>query len=234
MPIRLAVTAVLALALANASPGADPAPPAATTVLQRFLERSETPLIRYRAFRRLEARNARFKAVGALEAWTELNARSLRYEIVAEEGSESVRKRVLRAVLEGERQAWAAGEIDANGISPLNYRFLGAEIVPEGLVRVAIKPRQKGRMFIDGAMFVTSDGGELVRVEGLLTKAPSFWTRRTEVVRHYARVAGVRVPVAVDSTSHVLMAGRSTFSMTYQYVSINDRAVDSGLRRAAR
>ncbi len=236
VPVRLTILAAVAFATypTQTRAGLPPAAAAATTALQRFLERSEAPLLRYRAFRHLEARNERFNAVGWLDAWTELEAGTFRYEVVAEDGAPSIRRRVLRAALETERQAWAAGEVEAIGFTAPNYHFLDAELAPEGLVKVVIKPRQKGRMMIDGAMFVTSDGADLVRVEGLLTKAPSFWTRRTEIVRRYARLAGVRVPVAVDSIAQVFVAGRSTFSMTYDYASINGRAVDGTTRRAAR
>jgi len=62
-------------------------------------------------------------------------------------------------------------------------------------------------------------------VEGLLVKRPSFWTRRVEVVRRYARVGGVRLPVSMESTAQVLVVGTSTFSMTYEYESINGASV---------
>jgi hypothetical protein len=66
-----------------------------------------------------------------------------------------------------------------------------------------------------------------VRVEGRLSKTPSFWTRRVEVVRHYRRIQGVRVAVAIESVESVLIAGRSTFKMTYNYETINGQSVGS-------
>ena len=62
-------------------------------------------------------------------------------------------------------------------------------------------------------------------MEGRLSKSPSFWTRRVEITRHYARLAGVRVPVSIESVAHVLIAGRSTFAMTYRYQTINGQHV---------
>ena len=32
-------------------------------------------------------------------------------------------------------------------------------------------------MLVDGSILLTSDSGDLVAVEGLLVKRPSFWTR---------------------------------------------------------
>jgi hypothetical protein len=45
------------------------------------------------------------------------------------------------------------------------------------------------------------------------------------VVREYAEIAGVHVPVAMRSTADVLIVGASTFEMTYQYEEINGQVV---------
>src|SRR5205085_10783265 len=67
------------------------------------------------------------------------------------------------------------------------------------------------------SIFVQPADGELTRIEGKLSKAPSFWTRRVDVVRRYERKGGVRVPMSIESVASVLIAGRSTFKMTYEY-----------------
>jgi hypothetical protein len=82
-------------------------------------------------------------------------------------------------------------------------------------------------LLVEGAIFVTPADGDLTRIEGKLSKAPSFWTRRVDVVRRYERMAGVRVPVSIESVAHVLIAGRSTFKMTYEYETINGHKVGS-------
>ena len=51
--------------------------------------------------------------------------------------------------------------------------------------------------------------------------------KRVEVVRHYRRIQGVRVAVAIESVASVLIAGRSTFKMTYNYETINGQSVGS-------
>jgi hypothetical protein len=88
-----------------------------------------------------------------------------------------------------------------------------------------VRPKRKDVLLVEGAIFVQPGDGELSRIEGKLSKAPSFWTRRVDVVRRYERKAGVRVPVAIESVAHVLIAGRSTFKMTYEYQTINGQHV---------
>ena len=66
---------------------------------------------------------------------------------------------------------------------------------------------------MEGSILLTNDAADLVRLEGLLVKRPSFWTRKVLIVRDYARINGVRVPVAMGSTADILFAGQSTFTM---------------------
>jgi hypothetical protein len=93
-------------------------------------------------------------------------------------------------------------------------------------LRIRLEPRRKSSMLVDGLAFVTHDDLDIVRIEGELSKRPSFWTRRVEITRHYARVGGVRVPIEMHSRAEVLMVGASTFSMFYDYVDVNGRPVD--------
>src|SRR5262249_23613734 len=81
----------------------------------------------------------------------------------------------------------------------------------------------KHQMLIDGSLYVDGDSADLVRVEGELSKRPSFWTRRVRIVREYARIDHVHVPVSMQSTADVLIVGASSFSMTYRYLEINGR-----------
>ena len=92
-------------------------------------------------------------------------------------------------------------------------------------------------LLVDGSIYLNPDDGELVRMEGQLSKTPSFWTRRVEIVRWYQRIAGFRMPTVLESVANVRIAGVSTFRMTYQYESINGQRVGtpqpSTLARAA-
>jgi hypothetical protein len=89
-----------------------------------------------------------------------------------------------------------------------------------------IKPRRKDRLLVDGAIYLTPDA-DLVRVEGRLVKSPSFWTRRVDIVRTFAHMTGVRLPVTVESTAHVTFVGECRFAMTYGYETVNGRRVNT-------
>src|SRR6185312_7944441 len=114
-----------------------------------------------------------------------------------------------------------------------NYAFADKGFTPDGLACLGVKSRRKDLLLVDGSIYVNASDGDLVRIEGRLSKTPSFWTRRVEVVRHYQRINGVRLPVAIESVAQVLIAGRSTFSMTYEYETVNDQHVGDPKARGA-
>jgi len=161
-----------------------------------------------------------------MDAWTDFDAdHGFRYEIVSEGGSGYIRSRVFRAALDGERKLWTSHEPDRAELTTANYEFADRGLAADGAETLAVTPRRKDMLLIDGSIFVSPADGDLLRVEGQLSKAPSFWTRRVEIVRRYARVAGVRLPISIESIAHVLIAGRSTFRMIYEYESVNGEHV---------
>ena len=200
----------------------------AASALQRFLARGETPTVEYRALRRIEADNPHFNQHAWMEAWTEFdNTRGLQYQIVGEGGSGYIRSKVLRAALEGEQKMWLAREPQRASFNHENYEFEAGTPSADGLTAVGVKPRRKDVLLVEGSIFLEPDEATVARIEGRLSKAPSFWTRKVEIVRRYEELGGVRVPVSIESVAHVLIAGRSTFKMTYQYETINGRRVGS-------
>jgi hypothetical protein len=192
----------------------------------------EQPLSQYRAFRRMHARNDHFDQEAWLEAWTEFDERGFRYTIVSESGSEYIRTKVLKAVLKREQELIAGGDCGRSALTPDNYEFRDVE-QGEGERYVTLKPKRKDVLLVDGRMVLSQDGGELLRVEGRLSKNPSFWTSLVNVIRHYARLDGVRVPIATESTAKVKFAGLSYLDVHYEYETINHRPVSVAARRVS-
>jgi len=216
--------AVFTVALAG---GTSTAPRASAPARPSTAESVHLPsgdtLHQYRALRRMHALSEKFNHEGWMDAWTEFDAGGFRYQIVAERGSGTVRNKVLRALLKREQELIANGDFGRGELTPENYAF-GAETASDGLRYVAIRPKRKDVMLVDGRMVLSAEG-ELLRVEGRLAKNPSFWTSQVIVTRYYARVDGIRVPVATESVARVRFAGRSRLNVRYEYESINGRPV---------
>ena len=224
--MRLTLFGLLSLACCLTLSAESAGPPASSAAIQpaleRFLSRPDEPLMQYRAVRKLEGHNPRFNMQGTIEAITELlPGGRFEYVIVSETGSDYIRDKVLRPILETEAKVLASGAASRSALTTENYDIGGGELAEPGLVKLFAKPRRKDVSLIDGAVYVTTDDSDLVRVEGRMAKNPSFWTTRVHLVRHYDRLGGIRVPIRLDSTAQIRFAGESTLSMIYEYEMVN-------------
>ena len=195
--------------------------------LQRFFEADDTAPYQFRALRHFEARNEKLDKSAWMEVWTEADRSGFRYEVVEEGGSGYIRSKVFVKALEAEQKMWGDGSAERGAISHDNYAFFDCDDESGGLSCVTLKPRRKDVLLVDGSIFLHPETGDLVRIEGLLAKTPSFWTNRVEIVRRYERISGVRVPVEFASTASVRLAGLSTFRITYDYETVNGAHVGS-------
>jgi hypothetical protein len=196
-------------------------PDAADPSFRQFLAQGDTQPP-YKAMRHLEAVNG--SRTGWIETVTEYSPESgFRYHITAEGGSGYIRSRVLRALLDGERDVIAHGEAARSGLSPSNYLFQANGIDTDGLANVLLTPRRKERVLVSGMMALKAADGTLVRLQGRLAKSPSFWVKNVDIVRTYERIDGTVVPVALDTTAQVRFLGEATLHMTYVYSEIDGR-----------
>ena len=141
---RLAVL-LIALTALTAFVTAEPAssPAAFEPVLHRFLTRADEPLVTYRGTRRLEGRNERFNVTGWMEISTELTAEGFHYRVIDEGGSDLIRHRVFRSMLENEEQVFAGGDAARSSFTAINYELTPADSVEPGLVKLFARPKRK-------------------------------------------------------------------------------------------
>ena len=229
VPMWGAALTLLTLILAGAAlrvsaEGQDPA-------REQLAVLDEAPVTKYRAYRRMYAQNEKFDKEAWLEAWTELDGDTFRYEIVSERGSEYVLNKVLKAVLAREQELIDNGEAGRAELTPANYQFDEPARQGTGVRYILIKPKRKDILLVDGRMVLTQDGTDLLRVEGRLAKNPSFWTNTVNIIREFARLDGVRVPLTTESIARLKFAGRARMTVHYEYESINGRQVSMSARR---
>jgi hypothetical protein len=221
------VLLVAALAGLHARAGGQAESPADTAILERYLALGDPDPTDVRALRHLEAHNERFNVHGWMDVWTESDKSGFRYHVAGEGGSDYIRSKVFRAWLKNERTAWVENVTPRAALTPANYTFEEGGAQPDGLLSFVVKPRRKDELLVDGTIYLNPDDGDLVRVEGQLSKSPSFWTRRVDIVRQYRRYRGIRLPITLESAANVRIAGQSTFSVAYEYEIVNGERVGS-------
>jgi hypothetical protein len=189
----------------------------------------------YRALRRIEGGLTGDDKRGWLEAWTEFRpGRGFTYEVVREGGSEYVRDKILRRILEGEQDLIARGKRLRASLESKNYVFEDGGMTDGGLQRILLKPAKKSDGLVNGSLLLEPETGLVTRIQGRLVKSPSFWLRDVDVSWKFAHVGGHVVPVEMTSTGRVRMFGRSSFKMSYEYVSIDGRPTGASLAAALR
>ena len=210
-----------------------PAPAASASsseyvALERFLADVEKPPVAYQARRRLEASSAKLNESAWMEAVTAFDPKTgFTYSIVAQGGSERIQRRVLKSVLEGEREHSLPDQWRKATLSRDNYEFNFDGRTDDGMLRLQLMPRRRDTRLVTGSALLTAVSGDLVRVDGQLSKSPSFWVRWVKVSRTYSPVGGRMMPVGIESTADVKIAGMSTFSMEYDYQMVDGHAVNA-------
>jgi hypothetical protein len=229
------LTALSVQGLAGAPEPAVAASPAEHSAVERFLADVEKPPVAYQARRRLEASSAKLNESAWMEAVTQYDPSvGLVYSISAQGGSERIQRRVLKAVLEAERESSMRHEWRKGNLSRENYEFNFSGHAGDGMLKMQLMPRRRDPRLVLGSALLTAQSGNLVRVEGRLSKSPSFWVRSVHVSRSYSPIGGMMMPVAVESTADVRIAGTSVFSMTYDYQMVDGQAVDATAQTLAR
>ena len=197
----------------------------ADVFIQRVLAQTTRSGIAIRALRHLEAGAVSGKHRGWMDVETVVTSSgTFSWNVLEEGGSERTRDRVFREILKGETEAWRAGAGDAAALSLANYQFMTESSPRAGQTQLRLKPRRADSRLIEGVLTVSGDGHPLV-LEGRLVKSPSFWVRSVTVVKRYARVGGVSLPVSIESLADVRMVGQSSFSMRYRYTEVNGHSV---------
>ncbi|RPI57546.1 MAG: hypothetical protein EHM55_01460 [Acidobacteria bacterium] len=205
-----------------------PALPSDHVAVERFLGGLEKPPVAYQARRRMDAASIKLNESAWMEALTEYHPNAgFSYSILAQGGSERIRKRVLNKVLEAERENSSGGEWRRGNLSRSNYIFEFDGRAGAGMLKMRLTPRRRDSRLVSGAAILTATSGDLVRVEGRLSKSPSFWVRWVNVSSTYSPVGGTLMPVAIESTADVRIAGMSTFSMTYDYHMVDGQAINA-------
>jgi hypothetical protein len=232
-PLVLALGCLVTLPVARLMGAAAEATRAEAGMVERFINDIEKDPIPYQAVRRLEASSTKLNESAWMEAFTEYTReRGFQYRVLAQGGSERILNRALKAVLVSEKEN--IGEWRKGALTRENYDMIFESRTADGLLKVQLNPRRRDSRLLDGVAWLASQTGALVRLEGRLSKSPSFWVRWVSVTRKYAPIHGTMMPTAVESTADVKIAGMSTFTMVYRYAAVDGQTVSSAPQILAR
>lgn len=143
------------------------------------------------------------------------------YAVVSESGSTVIRKFGLQPLLENEKRINDPSNREASWFTPANYDMKLKTGQPETLdgvdcLAIAISPKRKAPSLIEGTIWVDAHDFQIVRIEGVGTKASSMWTGPARVMRQYGRFSGFSQATHARAESDSALFGKSIVTIDYQ------------------
>jgi hypothetical protein len=140
------------------------------------------------------------------------------FRIVSESGARLLVNRVLKELLENEKEALDEQNLNRTALTPDNYdfQFAGTDSIhgrPQYMLDVTPRSKNKflyrGRIWVDAADFAVS------RISAEPAKNPSFWISHTEIEHEYAKIGDFWLPAHNVSTSKVRFGGTAKLKIDY-------------------
>jgi hypothetical protein len=176
-------------------------------------------LSRYTSKRRYFVENKRFGQDAAVEVLEHYEPPGRKqFDILNEEGSSFVQN-IVHKMIAAELESSEDEHRARTQITPEHYTF---EWVEETKVDgrpayvIQVEPRKKKSFLIRGRIWIDAEEMAIVRMEGSPAKKPSFWVvGRAQFVRTYSKHGRFWLPSTMETTSSVLLAGKSFLRIEY-------------------
>jgi hypothetical protein len=146
------------------------------------------------------------------------------FNILSESGPKWMVKRVLKRLIETEREAQEAANRVSVELNPQNYEFTSLErqTSADGCAYVlGVQPKVPNKFLYRGRIWVHDEDFAVCRVEAEPAKNPSIWITKTEIRHNYQKIGDFWLPAENQSVSTLRLGGHATLTITYQNYEIN-------------
>jgi len=143
------------------------------------------------------------------------------YAIVAQSGSEIIRRLVLGTILDNEQRINQPGTREGSWLTSANYVM---KLKPGGTQRLDgreclvldISPKRKTPYLIQGTIWVDAKDYLIVQLQGTASKSSSVFTGATQMMREYTNVNGFAMATHARATSDSFLFGQTIVKIDYQ------------------
>ncbi len=200
-------------------------PLAVDEVVSRLVERNrerEEALREFEGTRVYSLKYTGFFGTHSAEMTVNVNYRSpdhREFTIVSQSGSKFIVDRVLKGLLEGEKEAANPENKKRTALDASNYDFTlaGYETSQETPQYVLdVKPKKDTKFVYRGKIWVDGRDFAVTRIQAEPAKSPSFWVKKSEVNHRYERVGEFWLPAENKTDSLIRMGGHAMLSIEYQ------------------
>lgn len=140
------------------------------------------------------------------------------FDIVSESGSKWIGDRVLKKLLEGEKDAAKPAYQHRTALTPGNYRFTLLGTKPSkygGCYRLWAEPVRENKYLFRGEICVNGNDFAVESIDAEPAKPPSIWIKKTRIEHQYEKIGEFWLPAFNKSVTNVLLGGTATLTIQY-------------------
>jgi hypothetical protein len=141
------------------------------------------------------------------------------FTIVSESGPKWMVSRILKRLIETERDAQKAPNRATVELNTQNYDFTSLEnqTSTDGCSYVlAVQPKVPNKFLYRGRIWIHQQDFAICRIEAEPAKNPSLWITKTDIRQNYQKIGELWLPLDNQSISTVRLGGRATLTIKYQ------------------
>jgi hypothetical protein len=140
------------------------------------------------------------------------------FTIVSETGSDTVRSRVFKKLLEAEQESGREENQERAAITPQNYTFQLTDyqkIDGSEFYVLEARPLTKNKFLFRGRLWVDAKAFAITQVQGEPAVNPSWWTLKTDFKRNYQEIGNFWLPESNESETKVRIFGTAILTIKY-------------------
>jgi hypothetical protein len=141
------------------------------------------------------------------------------FTVVSQSGPKWMINRVLKRLLETERESLKGENRERVQITSENYDFtiLETQDTGDGCSYVlGVQPKVVNKFLFRGTIWVDAKDFAVCRIEAEPAKNPSFWIKKTEIHHSFLKVGDFWLPAENRSVSNIRFDGRATLTIKYE------------------
>lgn len=145
-------------------------------------------------------------------------------------------EKIVRGILEHEAKLAADAVREGrvrNAVNEQNYKFalVGRQIVDgRPCFVLQITPKHKQEYLVDGRAFVDGERYQIRRIDGDLSKSPSWWLKSVHVTMSFGEVSGLWLQTATRAVADVRFVGEHTLTARALNYEVGESVARSSLQ----
>jgi outer membrane lipoprotein-sorting protein len=147
------------------------------------------------------------------------------FTIVSETGSDTVRSRVFKKLLEAEQESGREENQERSAITPQNYTFQLTDYQKTDRSEFYVleaRPLTKNKFLFRGRLWVDAKAFAITQVQGEPAVNPSWWTLKTDFKRNYQEIGNFWLPESNESETKVRIFGTAFLTIKYGQYQITE------------